>query len=706
MRRALLLCLFTLWGGPGLLAQVDAFGGTLTQACNRITGYFHVELSNGQSMLCTPEGHRLFMIGVDAVVPPESGNNDGQTQVETIIHKYGDAEAAWAEATARRLQFWGFNALGTYSSRFIEPTYVSDKYPKDLRGLRSHPTKLPFIALIRPAYYAMKNERSFVTEPVKNLIYGVSPFYQGHSPANGIADYYDGKMNDWLRADLAKEDYWVELRKSPYANYMIGIACEDGDEVYGFGAGDHFPTVPSRGFNNSHLGWLVATVAPIQSANATTGTLYEDTTVYTKRAWADLLRAKYHSISALNAAWGSTYTTFESSAIVVSDEPVAVGDGSTTTFSHVFAQPLPSRYSVQFKANGKLIAGDTNRDTGRSQQVAAAGAQLFGPGVQGTIDYGNGIAALKFTTPPPPGARITVSYLQNGWGIGTGLLDEDGRRQHQKWLGKDFLSLSDTRPAVRSDLNLFLKAVSGHVFSTCKSGIREAFPNTLFLGPDTLGSYGVPPRPEVLQSASEYIDVLLLAGGGGFSRRMLDYIAANVGERPIIEVNFRAANPDSELASYRMASGVPGFATQHDRGSNYQRALARVRQADTSQGFHPYVGLLWWQYADNWNEKLNWGLVTRFDNAYDGREDTRHLVNCSAPLQELNCGKESRDYGDLITSVREANLGRSPQPAPESPFNQLSLSLITAALLLSLAVGTVRSYFGDRRTCHRVELHK
>ena len=87
MRRALLLCLFTLWGGPGLLAQVDAFGGTLTQACNRITGYFHVELSNGQSMLCTPEGHRLFMIGVDAVVPPESGNNDGQTQVETIIHK-------------------------------------------------------------------------------------------------------------------------------------------------------------------------------------------------------------------------------------------------------------------------------------------------------------------------------------------------------------------------------------------------------------------------------------------------------------------------------------------------------------------------------------------------------------------------------------------------------------------------------------------
>ena len=637
----------------------DSFGAGTSLQCSRATGYFHAEENAGRWSLCTPQGHPFFVIGVDAVFPSQSAGSDGESHYQKVVAKYGDADAYWAESTVRRIQHWGFNALGTYASPYVEPTYLDRKYPEDLHGLRSHPTKLPFIALVRPAYYAMKNENGYLSEPVKNVTYGVSPFYAGYTPSNGVPDYFDSKLDAWLGADLVKERYWTELRKSPYLNYLIGVACEDGDQTYGFGAGDQFPTVPSPGYNNPHLGWILATVAPTQTADTSKRVLYVDTTVHTKRAWSELLKAKYGTIDALNAAWGSNYTTFESSGTQVMGEYVGTGDGKRTNFLHRFALLFPTRLSVQFKSASKVIAGDTNGGPRGATETSRGEGQIFGPEIEGYIDYTSGVAVLAFSKAPAPGTRISVDYVQNGWGIGSGLLDEDGRPNHQKWLGKDFKSLSDSRSPVRSDLNSLLKVVSGHFFRTCRSGIKAAFPKTLYLGPDTLGGYGVPPRPEVLQSAAEYIDVLLLSGTGGFPAKVLDYIERYSGDKPIIETNFRAANRDSEFAAYPMDSGVPGFATQGDRGRDYEHALAYVREASTSTGSHPYVGLLWWQYADNLGEKLNWGLVTRFDNAYDGHEDIRQNVNCSEPLHNLGCGGEQDDYGDVISAVQKANLSQS-----------------------------------------------
>ena len=323
-------------GGAGCSRpQTHSSRGATTRVCSNTTGYFQAEKSDGQWWLCTPQGHTFFIIGVDAVFPSQSAGSDGKSHYQKVVAKYGDAEAYWAEATARRVQHWGFNTLGTYASSYVEPTYLDDKYPEDAHGLHSHLTKLPFITLVRPGYYAMKNEHGYLPEPVKNLTYGASSFYTGYSPSNGIPDYFDTKLDTWLRADLVTESYWTDLRKSRYLNYLIGIACEDGDQTYGFGAGDQFPTIPSRGFNNPHLGWIVATVAPTQTANATKRVLYADTAVHTKLAWRDSLKAEYGTIGALNAVWGSTYTTFDSAGTPVKNEYVGMGDGRTTTFSHL-----------------------------------------------------------------------------------------------------------------------------------------------------------------------------------------------------------------------------------------------------------------------------------------------------------------------------------------------------------------------------------
>ncbi|HWH60252.1 MAG TPA: hypothetical protein VN682_21670, partial [Terriglobales bacterium] len=94
---------------------------------------------------------------------------------------------------------------------------------------------------------------------------------------------------------------------------------------------------------------------------------------------------------------------------------------------------------------------------------------------------------------------------------------------------------------------------------------------------------------------------------------------------------------------------------QQARGLDYYNNVTSLQSLATSAGSHPYIGSMWWQYTDNQGEKLNWGLVSLLDNAYDGHEDVQAAVQCSAPLEKYKCGGESRNYGNLIQSVKEAN---------------------------------------------------
>src|SRR5437660_12517908 len=109
---------------------------------------------------------------------------------------------------------------------------------------------------------------------------------------------------------------------------MICVASDEGEQTYAFAPRDQFPTDPSPGYNNPHLGRVLATVSPTQTADASKRVLYADTAVHTKLAWRDLLKAKYGTIGALNAAWGSNYTTFESGGTPVIDEYVRNGNGT------------------------------------------------------------------------------------------------------------------------------------------------------------------------------------------------------------------------------------------------------------------------------------------------------------------------------------------------------------------------------------------
>jgi hypothetical protein len=625
---------------------LDKYGGATSLKCGKATGWFYTEEIGGHWWFCTPLGNAFYSVGVEQVIA-----NQDDTIKSAVASKYGST-AAWAIATNERLEAWGFNTFSTGAYAGSWPVAVDFEYPTDSNGAHSQPVKIPFIPEVRPAFYAMKNQPQgsggpYLTEPVKNMLYVHSPYYTGYAPSVGVADYYDPGIETWLHDDLTRgNDYeWNAINGSPYENYMLGIASDDGDEMYGFVAGPEFPTTPP-GHTNSNLALVVATMSPVETANPNLGFVYADTLIYSKKAMRDYLAGKYGNIAALNAAWGSSYTTFESSGSPITGEIVAAGNGTTLTFSHEFQHPSASKFSVQIFVDGKAVAGETDN------------GDLWGPGVTGRAGDRTGWLMLAFRPghAPPPNARITVNYIQNGWGIGTGFMDEDGRPSHQGWMGNDWYGMSDANPRVKADLNGFLEQLAAQYLSSCRKEIKAAYPNTLFLGPDSLSNWGAPPPAPVLRAAASYVDAFITSSDTVFTTAELDFIEQNFGNKPYLGSFYSSANSDSALAAYPNNDAPLGFNSQAERGQGYYHMMAaQLQTAHTTAGNYPYVGVTFWELYDNWGEKLNWGIVTHNDNAYDGHEAVQGNVSCSAPLSKFRCGGEASTYGDFVTSMIKAN---------------------------------------------------
>src|SRR6185437_5994111 len=561
---------------------IDIFGGGLDQYGGRTdvpcptngNGGWTTQKLGNRWWFCTPSGNAFFLLAVDVV--DETG---GPGYPAAVNAKYGGSPT-WAAETDQRLLSWGFNGLGTYANAYTLPYVLDSSFPLDANGLHSQPVKLPFIGLVRPGFYSMENPAIFasdftnkklLTDQVKSIFYGSSIYYTGFQPGHGSADYFDPKIDTWLAADLANEMSLHNLKNSPYQNYMIGMACDDSDQTFGFGAGPDFPTVPP-GHNNAHLGWITATTSPTQTASSQYSAVYIDTILHTKKAWHDMLASKYGTISALNAAWGSNYTTFDSSGKQITAEAVGTGTGSRLSFTHRLANLTPSKFSVQILVNGTPVAGDIGNGT------------IYGPDLTaGTISYATGATSITFASgkAPSSGAAITVNYMQNGWGIGSGLMDEDGHPIHQAWLGSDFVYLTNTNPSVKTDFDTFLGQIATQFFGTCRKEIKAAFPNTLFLGPDSLTAWGAPSPAPVLQAAGQYIDAFIASATTQYPQAEMDFIAKNYGDKPYIATQFRTANADSAMSIYP-DSGQ--FITQQARGLDYYNNVTSLQSLATSAG--------------------------------------------------------------------------------------------------------------------------
>jgi len=288
--------------------------------------------------------------------------------------------------------------------------------------------------------------------------------------------------------------------------------------------------------------------------------------------------------------------------------------------------------------------------------------------------YGNSVASLNAAW----GSKYTSFGSAGGWGVGTGLLDENGlcpsRGTSACWLG-DAVTLAGETTAMQADLSAFYT----HYLDRYLSVLKTEYQNPTYGVPGVmlemgLGGFSTPPRREVLTEAAKYLDLALMPGvppppwacapaAGGVctdSQQRIDFTAQYLGDRPWINWEGVNANPDSAESAYPSTSP---YTTQAQRGAGYQGMVSESVNAKTTvTGSYPVVGFFWWGAFDQDGERTNWGLLTPHDNPYDGKSAT--VVGTGTDQWGYPTGGESANYGDFIDDVTSANNDAIPSMAP------------------------------------------
>ncbi len=524
--------------------NLDQYGGLLqVPSPNGATGHWRVEKFKNHWMFVTPDGNAFWSFGVFAI--GAAGN---------AITKYGDTQITWGPQQVRRLRSWGFNTILDHFSTWVHPVAYDPRWPGD----QTQPEKIPGVWFVRADNWTIRNINGYCPSgaSAKDIFQGINTaYYSGWMGSS--TDPFDLCFATWVNAYMQSAEA-VNAANSPW---VIGFSMAEQDYVFGLssaGSSADFQTVPP-GHNGTHMGYMVLITSPTQTYNSMFNVSYTDTTVYAKQALKNFLQSRYGTIAGLNAAWGSSYTTFDS--------------------------------------NG-------------------------------------------------------------GWGIGTGLLDEDGRNT---WVPGDYDKLTGATAAMKQDLDDFLQLYAEKFFQVQSSALKSRYPWMMYFGPNVMGAWGTPSRKQILQAAGKYIDVLMTSVGQNApdDQQRLDWLMQYLGDKPIASWLGILANPDSPWSAYGQSwKSALTTNTQASRGQLYNQVVNWYLNATVSPsipvvgGVRPYVGVRWWAWADSGGEQANWGLTTPTDNAYDGKEA---IIAAGTDPWGYPTGGEANNYGDFISAARSTN---------------------------------------------------
>jgi len=707
-------------------ASVDQYGGRLDISCTNTTEVFTLAKVNNHWWFCTPDGHVFISMDVTfnfnsspicayTSTPPPACPSTGNPNLYPIYAtKYaatGDSTGTgtnWAWQTLKRATSWGFNASGLEtSSGSIYPwaTCFGCVWPGG-----TQPIPIPTIISTHPTIDASVNRYGYLTEPIKDGMNTAPPAWtSAQGIGNDLYDIFDAKESTQLNSDFSNLSNTVQQKIVHNNAWILGYVSDDTDWFAGFASG---PDFVNQG-TGSNLGWLAVITSPVQTFIQSTrflneSFLYSDHVYHTKAdatnpascvlavnpcSLRDYLWQKYSgSISALNTAWGSNYTTFDSSGTQVTGESVGTGNGSTTTFTHTLAHTPVSPFTIAISVAGTTTIGD--QPWFRYSGTANTG-KLLSPTASyvtaSTIHYSTGEISLTFVRAPANGAAITINYIYAGWMAGgTGLMDESGSGS---WVGTNSYCLEgadpnyptyfactgvgvQSHPVPNANANFGADIdnwIAHYMAKYCKNFhdvLRGLGSNILYFGIDSLGGYGGPAYSKLLEGEAPYVDAIdttlyWFTPTTSFSAPAMSpefpsayqYLTRYAGDKPLLDfVSIPAQSASSE--SLNPAQGI--FLEQPTQS---QRGLMRYNTINyllTTPGFNgdtQFVEFNQWAWQDFQAE--NWGLVSLSDNAYDGVEDVTGSVACDATYvvdMGAMCGGEAANYGDVITQIRAANL--------------------------------------------------
>jgi len=686
---------------PGNFLYTSGFspsGWTLDDSRNNEQEIYAVNSSTGAITV-----HLICPAGVTTL---GSGAIDGNTY-RSLASKYGDTNANWGWNTLKRMRAWGFNAVGQDSVGWVLPTF--DGNNTNWPGGKQ-PIRLPYFIEFRPAGYGMVNQFGYLAEPVKDLLYTLNDNYAGWRGAKE-PDVFDPKFaTEWTKELQADNSSGGDL--SSNSPWLAGLYVEDTDWVWGSGAGPDFVS----GHTTSNSGFITLIAPPLQTltqSDAQFGRgpyLYSQTQFYTKAAannpsttcstanpcsLRDFLWQKYGgSISALNAAWGSHYTTFDSSGTTVTREHICAWGCAATTYSHTFAHAPVDPWSVTISVRGAPQIGDLPwfkfRGTANTGQLLSPRSNYV---TSSTINYSTGALSLAFSA--APSAAITVSYTYGGWMAGgTGLMDESGSGS---WVGTNskclennpnnspyfactgagggYEPLPNANARLGADIDAWVAQYYAQFEQVIRNGLNTANPTPIvipYFGLDITGAWETPPSVQVLQGEAPYVDGIFAsfdwsgptANGVYYTGSTVNpetaaafqYLTRYIGDKPVMSfiVGWPSRDSDQSCPPTKSASVSAAFPAQAIRGLEWYQGVNYFMSTPGYYRDFPVIGFDFWSWQDF--AAYNQGLVSQWDNAYDGHEAVGSLVSCSPPVANFTCGGDNGNYGDSIDTIKAANL--------------------------------------------------
>ena len=533
----------------------DTYHGLTNTSCtNTNTAFASVKVGN-RLVLCDPAGHIFFLksfftFDLNAVV----GNDEfSHTYPFYANAKYGTSQK-WADQSIARFLTWGFTGLAVGRNTSLTNPWTT-----------ANP--VPFLAGSDIAHYATYNPQNYSSscfpKDLMSILVSGNTFWAGFTKSTAsITDFNDSCWGTYYAAFLnADAAFAVGGQPVAMKHYLIAIADCDADNCHGFGAGPDFP--PANGNYDFRLGYMNLFLPPTKFSDSGDNKVYPDGTVYAKKVFHDLtLAAHGGTIGGVNSADGSSYTTDLTSGTCFGvNQPawlcpspsaavsLGTGDGSTTTFTGTLTTTV-AKYSVYISKAGTNAAGDNG------------GGTIFGTGVTGTINYATGAISVTFTTAPTTGQAIAAGSIANGWGIGTGMMDEDCRVSHQGYCGNGGTNATEFLTGVNAGMAADVNALTKQTATNYATGAENAIDTwriakgftgkVLHAGIYALGSWGASPDKYILQGLAGHQDIIIAAGSGaGFSQwsqGMIDSVGTNWGDVPIIGASYRTSNRDSSFA--------------------------------------------------------------------------------------------------------------------------------------------------------------
>ena len=286
------------------------------------------------------------------------------------------------------------------------------------------------------------------------------------------------------------------------------------------------------------------------------------------------------------------------------------------------------------------------------------------------------------------GAYYTSFDSDGGWGVGSGLADEDGLRP-RTWFGStspqysyhtagtsNFVDSTTwglagqtttssyggnggdapvTVSRLKEDLDVFLQLMVEEYLRPLSQIIHSRWVGSLFAGANrTLGKATMNSRPPVIKAHALWCDLLYMdLPNNAWLRRT--YAAAGRAI-PIIAGAYLPEGTDSCLYYLGGAAGDWYGSTQAARGLAYKTVLVEpFHRQQYPAGDFPTIGVWHWGMYDQPEEGTGWGVCSVNDNAYDGRDYRTVQADPINPAYLVT--PEDRVYGDFISHVIAVHKG-------------------------------------------------